>query len=399
MSLTYSKFTFPTYIHSGAQSRAMIPELFRGLGGKRIVLFSDRGLEAAGVVDKVASIFSQTIHSATEPQLVGIYLDVMQDADSNSVNSAIEYAREKNADSVLAVGGGSVIDTVKAVKYALHVGATDITDIIQGPVVGFDWPEAQPIPIPHITVPTTHGTGSEVTSIAVVYNEKRKQKTNLVHPFIASDIAVLDPDLTVGLPPMITAFTSFDCLTHGIEALASPVATVFSDSFALQSIRVTKKNIVEVVKNGTNLNARMEMLQASTMSVAAFVSATGAIPVHNLSHAYGALYRIPHGLANAVLLPVVMELMPELYLGKIDLLGEALGLDIRDQSAESIHSNVLQTIRDLQKEVGLPSDFSEYDIPKDSLEQLIKAVHSDAAGMVFPLQPEFITEVARRVSK
>lgn len=397
MSTTYSNFALTTAIHSGSQTRAMIPELFRGLGAKRIVLFSDKGLEEAGVVQKVADIFKQTLHG-TGPELVGIFTEIDQDAGSEAVNRATRYVRDVAADGLLAVGGGSVIDAVKGIKFSLHYGATDIRDMMPGGNNFFQWPEANKIPIPHITVPTTAGTGSEVSPIAVIYNEKTKIKTNIIHPFVASDIAVLDPDLTVGLPPFITAFTGFDALTHAIEALVSPKATAFTDAYALQTIRMIVRALPEVIKDGSNLKARMDMLHASAMGITAFSVSLSAIPVHNLAHAYGALFRIPHGLANAVFLPIVMEELPKLYLPKVDQLAEALGLDIREKTREELLANVINKITSLQKEVGLPSDFADYDIPQNSLKSTIQAVKADPSGKAFPLAPELVSKIGKRVA-
>ncbi len=396
MSTTYSNFAATTAIHSGSQTRAMIPDLFRGLGSKRVVLFSDKGLEQAGVVQRVAEIFEQTPHGVG-PELVGIFTDIDQDASSESVNKATQYARQVAADGLLAVGGGSVIDCVKGVKLSLHYGAADIKELMPSGLNYFRWPEAQMIPIPHITVPTTAGTGSEVSPIAVIYNEETKIKTNIIHPFIASNMAVLDPDLTVGLPPFITAFTGFDALTHAIEALASPKATPFTDAYALQTIRIIPKALPEAVKNGKNLNARMEMLQASTMGIIAFSFSLNVVPVHNLAHAYGALFRIPHGLANAVFLPLVMEALPELYLPKIDQLAEAFGLDVREKTREEMLASAIQAIKDLQQDVGLPSDFSDYEIPAKSRQMIVKAVEADPAGLNFPIPSHIIASISKKV--
>lgn len=375
----------------------MIPDLLKGLGAKRVVLFSDQGLADAGIVDKVAEIFRLT-QNGTGTQLVGIFTEIKQDAGSESVNAAIRFAREKGADSLLAVGGGSVLDSVKGVKFALHHGLTDIKEAIPGGLAYFSWPEAQFIPIPHVSVPTTAGTGSEVSPIAVIYNEEKRVKTNIIHPFISSNMAVLDPDLTTGLPPFITAFTGFDALTHAIEALNSPTATGFTDAYALQTIRMFEQSIVEAVRNGNNIDARMQMLQASTMGITAFSFALNAIPVHNLAHAFGALYRIPHGLANAVFLPHVIEMIPDLYLPKIGLLAQALNLDTREKEPEALLTEVVDKIRRLQQEVGLPSDFSEFDIPEDSLATTIAAVQADPAAMNFPLPAPLIEAISSRVA-
>ncbi|WP_462409734.1 iron-containing alcohol dehydrogenase [Neobacillus sp. Marseille-QA0830] len=396
MKTTLSQFMLRTGIYSGSNSRAMVPSLFAGLGAKRVLLLSDRGLEQAGVVEKVASIFELTGHGSG-PQLAGTYLDIAQDAESHCINDAVRYAREVGADSLLAVGGGSVLDTVKGVKYALHKGLSDIKEAIPGGLLYEQFPQANFMPIPHIAIPTTAGTGSEVSPIAVIFNEEIQMKTNIINPFINADMAILDPDLTVGLPPRITAFTGFDALTHAIEALASPTATGLTDAYALHAIRLIEKQLPVAVAAGGNLDARMDLLQASLMGITAFSFALNAIPVHNMAHAYGALFRIPHGLANAVFLPVVMELVPQLYLPRASELAEALNVDAKDDTAETALAKVIEKIRLLQRKVGLPEDFKEFTISEEQLQQTIPAVMKDPASVSYPMPAELIAAIGQKV--
>jgi alcohol dehydrogenase class IV len=396
MKTSLSQFMLRTGIYSGSNSRAMVPSLFAGLGAKRVVLLSDRGLEKAGVVQKVAEIFHLTGHGSG-PQLVGQFLDISQDAESRCINDAVRYVKEVGGDALLAVGGGSVLDTVKGVKYALHKGLSDIKEAIPGGLLYEQFPKANFIPIPHIAIPTTAGTGSEVSPIAVIFNEDIQMKTNIINPFINADMAILDPDLTVGLPPFITAFTGFDALTHAIEALASPTATALTDAYALHAIRLIEKNLPVAVAEGTNLAARMDLLQASLMGITAFSFALNAIPVHNMAHAYGALFRIPHGLANAVFLPVVMEMVPALYLPKVKELAEALDVEAKGDTAETALAKVVEKIRLLQHKVGLPADFKQYNISEENLAQTVPAVMKDPAALSFPMPKELIAAIGQRV--
>ncbi|WP_251551869.1 iron-containing alcohol dehydrogenase [Neobacillus muris] len=396
MKTTLSQFMLRTGIYSGSNSRAMVPSLFAGLGAKRVLLLSDKGLEQAGVVEKVASIFDLTGHGSG-PQLVGTYLDIAQDAESHCINDAVRHAREIGADSLLAVGGGSVLDTVKGVKYALHKGLSDIKEAIPGGLSYEQFPNAGFIPIPHIAIPTTAGTGSEVSPIAVIFNEEIQMKTNIINPFINADMAILDPDLTVGLPPRITAFTGFDALTHAIEALASPTATGLTDAYALHAIRLIEKQLPVAVADGGNLDARMDLLQASLMGITAFSFALNAIPVHNLAHAYGAMFRIPHGLANAVFLPVVMEHIPQLYLPRAVELAEALNVLTKDDTAETALTKAIEKIRLLQRKVSLPEDFKEFAISEEQLQQTVPAVMRDPASVSYPMPPELIAAIGQKV--
>ncbi|MFE5429888.1 iron-containing alcohol dehydrogenase [Peribacillus simplex] len=394
----HSNFWLRSSVYSGTNTRSLIPDLFKGLGAKRILLVSDAGLENAGVVKKVAETFEQQKLGA-RVEIVGQFLDVTQDAASECVNAALKYAREVNADAILAIGGGSVIDTAKALKFGLFKGITDINDSIPSGNLYEGFPKAQSMNIPHISVATTAGTGSEVSPIAVIYNEHKKVKMNIYNVFLSSDVAILDPELTVGLPSDITAFTGADALTHAIEAIVSPAATSITDAYAYQAIRVIERNLPRAVKDGTNIEARTEMLHGSMMGITAFCSALNAIPVHNFAHAYGALFRIPHGLANAVLLPVVMESTSDLYLPKAHLIAEAFSVKIHDEDSKGILAKVIEKLRIFLSELGLPSDFSAYGINQSDMGRILKAVMTDPAATNYPMSEELIMSVVSRVSK
>ncbi|KWW17391.1 MULTISPECIES: iron-containing alcohol dehydrogenase [Peribacillus] len=393
----HSNFWLRSSVYSGSDSRSLIPELFKGLGAKRILLVSDSGLEHAGVVKKVTEVFEVT-NLTDGPEIVGKFLNVTQDAGSSCVNDALDYAREVQADGILAVGGGSVIDTAKALKFGLSKGIAEINDAIPRGFLYEGFPKAQPMNIAHISVATTAGTGSEVSPIAVIYNEDIKVKMNIYNVYLSSDIAILDPDLTVGLPPYITAFTGADALTHAIEAIASPQATSITDAYAFQAIRVIEENLPIAVKDGTNIKARMEMLHGSLMGITAFSSALNAIPIHNLAHAYGALFRIPHGLANAVFLPVVMESIPDLYLPKIHLIAEAFQVRFDEGDAQGLLAKVIEKLRFFLNDLGLPSEFSDSQISQMDIESIVKAVTTDPASANFPMSAELIKSVASRVA-
>lgn len=394
---TQSNFWLRSSIYSGPNARSIIPDIFNGLGAQRILLVSDVGLEKAGVVKKVVESFELPI-LGTKAEIVGQFLGVTQDAASECVNEALKYARKVNADAILAIGGGSVMDTAKALKYGLFQGITDINDAIPRGYLYEGFPKAQPMNIPHISVATTAGTGSEVSPIAVIYNEHIKVKMNIYNVFLSSDVAILDPELTIGLPPEITAFTGADALTHAIEAIVSPAATSITDAYAFQAIRVIEKNLPRAVKDGANIEARMEMLHGSMMGITAFCSALNAIPVHNFAHAFGALFRIPHGLANAVLLPVVMESIPELYLQKAHLIAEAFKVKIHDEDPKGILAKVVEKIRVFLSDLGLPLDFSDYGIRDSDMEGILTAVMKDPAATNYPMSSELIMSVVSRVS-
>lgn len=165
----------------------------------------------------------------------------------------------------------------------------------------------------------------------------------------------------------------------------------------MQAVRLIEKNLLTAVSNGENVEARMDMLHASLMGITAFSFALNAIPVHNFAHAYGAMFRIPHGLANAVFLPAVMESIPSLYLPKIYQLAEALNVETGNEEGPEVLNKVINKIKLLQHKAGLPSDFSEYGISERDLEKVIPAVALDPAAVSFPMPPELIQAIGQKV--
>jgi alcohol dehydrogenase class IV len=372
-----------------------IPSLFEGLGASRVVLLSDEGVKNAGIVDQVANTFRSN-GSGLNPTLAGVFTDIAANSSCETVNAALRYAREVGADAILAVGGGSVLDAAKGVKYAMHNRINDIREVLQGGIKLESWPQAKPTEIPHIAVPTTAGTGAEVSAAAVFYNEDLGLKCNLVVPFIEADIAVLDANMTVGLPPGLTASTGMDALTHALEALASPAANHFTDAHATTAAQLIEANLPVVVENGRDVQARHDVLQASTLAIDAFCNALNAIPVHNCAHAFGALYHIPHGDANSVLLPIVMEVLSEFYLPNAPRLARALNLEVTGMDNEALLVRVIDRLRNLQQETGCMTSFASYDIAGVDLEKIVNAVATDPAAVFYPIPQAGIEQIVQR---
>ncbi|MEH6824566.1 MAG: iron-containing alcohol dehydrogenase [Motiliproteus sp.] len=395
MSTTgYIQYNMRTVVHSAPGSIIRLPALFEGLGAKRVVLLSDQGLKQVGIVDQVIEVFNNGQHGLGA-QLVGVYDEIAADAACETVNAALKYARDVAADAILALGGGSVQDAAKGVKYGLQHSLVDVRDAIQAGIKFESWPKAQHSGIPHIGVPTTAGTGAEVTNGAVLYNEAAGIKGALVVPFMDPDIAVLDANLTLGLPPGLTASTGMDALTHALEGVASPIANHFSDAHCFTSAQLIEKCLPLVVKNGQDLDARNSMLQASSMAVNGFLAAMNAMPVHNCAHAFGALFHIPHGDANAVLLPICMEVLREFYLPSAQRLAAALNMQVSDEEDNGlVLDRVIARVRGIQQEVGCLTDFGRYNIAATDIERIIMAVASDPVAMFFPMTPQQIQQIA-----
>ncbi|KMY44358.1 alcohol dehydrogenase [Bacillus sp. FJAT-27916] len=389
---SYYEFTHRSNIRSGAGTHILVPDLIHALGGRRPVLYSDKGLTQAGLTKKIERLFEM----APGIQLAGVFDDVTQDAKSSNINNGLKYFKECNGDSLIAIGGGSVLDTAKAIKWCLHKNVKKIEEALAGNVLEV-WPEAVHMGIPHISIATTAGTGAEISGISVVFNEMLGVKCNLLNPFINSDIAILDPELTIGLPPKITAFTGMDALTHAIEGYFSNKSNAMADAFALHSAKMIRDNLHTAVSDGQNREARANMLQASAMAITSFALAFSTLPIHNMAHALGAKYGIPHGFANAVLMPSVMKHLAPLYLPKVKEFAHVFGIKEIPETDEQCLEQCINEIISLRRSVNLPDDFAEYEIDEADVKEIVKAVQNDPSGQAFRIPEEVIMAVCKEV--
>ena len=351
------------------------------LGGTKVLLFTDKGLVEAGVAEMVIESIK-----ASSLELVGVYDKIVQDARLGLINEGAAFYRQCGADCMVVVGGGSVMDTAKAINIMIGGGHEDFSPLAEQ--VGlFDG--AQPLP-PHIAFPTTAGTGAEVTYAMVVLNEIDKAKVAVGHPFCTPDIAMLDPELTVKLPPKITAFTAMDAMTHAIEGITTVSANPISDGLGLHAIRIITKYLPEAMKNAGNVEARGYLLIASTMAGMSFINAfTGG--VHATAHALGALYGIPHGLANSIMLPHVMSFNLEEKPERFVLIADAMGVNVDGMTPDQAARAAVQAVKDLQKSVGLTQTLKDFGVPEDreALEPLIDLAMGDSQ---LPYNPRDLEE-------
>ena len=339
------------------------------LGGKRAVIFTDKGLVAAGIVEMVADEVRKS-----DLELAGIFDSIIQDARIDIINAGAAFYRKCGADCMIAVGGGSVMDTAKAVNIMISGGHDDFQPLADQAGL---WEGAKQLP-PHIAFPTTAGTGCEVTNAMVVLDVAAHAKLQVTHPYCNCDIAMLDPELTVKLPAKITAFTGIDALTHAIEGITSTGAEPIADALGLHAIRLIFKYLPIAVKNPEDITARGHMLLASSIAGMCFVNTmTGG--VHATAHALGALYGIPHGLANAIMLPVVMAFnaseVPERYM----MIADAMGLDVKDKKPVEAAKMAVKAVVSLKKKIGLTDTLKDFKVPNDpaKLKPLVELAAAD----------------------
>ncbi len=351
------------------------------LGGTKTVIFTDKGIVAAGVCELVAEEIR-----ASDLELVGIFDDIVQDARIDIINKGAAFYWEKGADCLIAVGGGSVMDTAKAINILIGRREDDFQPLADQAGL---YEKTKPLP-PHIAFPTTAGTGCEVTSSLVVLDTKAGVKLAVTHPCANCDLAMLDPELTATLPAKITAFTGMDALTHAIESLTATSAEPIADALALHAIRLIFKHLPVVIKEPQNIDSRGNMLLASTMASMAFGN-TMLGGVHAAAHALGALYEIPHGLANGIMLPEVMQFNLEEVPERFMIIADAMGLDISKKTPLEAGKEAVQAVHDLRKVIGLTETLADLGVPNDK-EKLLPLVELAAADSQIAYNPRYLEE-------
>ncbi len=351
------------------------------LGGKKVAIFTDKGLVDAGVADMIVEAVRNS-----DLELAGVFDSIVQDARIDIINAGAKFYREKGADCMIALGGGSVMDTAKAVNIMIGRGEEDFAPLAAQVAL---YEGAKPLP-PHIAFPTTAGTGSEVTIAMVVLDVEAKAKISVAHPYCNCDLAMLDPELMVKLPAKITAFTGMDALTHAVEGATSTSAEPISDALCLHAIRLIFKYLPIAVKEPDNVDARGCMLLASCIAGMGFSnSMTGA--VHALAHALGGQCGIPHGLANGILLPHVMDFNVSERPERFMMVADAMGISVDGMEPEAAGRLAVQAVKDLLKEVGLTQTLKDLGVPTDreSLKPLMELASGDSQ---IPYNPRYCEE-------
>lgn len=350
------------------------------LGGTKVVIFTDKGIVNAGVADMVIEAVK-----GSDLKLVGVFDDIVQDARIDIINRGAVFYREKGADCMIALGGGSVMDTAKAVNILVGMGENDFQPLAEMAAL---WDGAKPLP-PHIALPTTAGTASEVTNAIVVLDTDQGVKLAVTHPYNA-DVAMLDPELTVKLPAKITAFTGMDALTHAVEGITSMGAEPIADAMGLHAIRLIFKYLPIAVKEPGNIEARGHMQIASTLAGLCFGNTmTGA--VHATAHALGGKYGVPHGLGNGIMLPIVMEFNVEAAPLRFLMIADAMGINVKGMDPIRAGKKAVKAVRDLKKDIGLTETLADLNIPKKK-KDLMKVVEAAAGDSQISYNPRYLEE-------
>ena len=349
-------WNYPTTMWVGENRINDIAQACNNLGITKPLLVTDRGLAQAEILKKTLSILDNNNLS------VELYSNVVGNPTGTNVTDGVNYFNKNNCDGVIAFGGGSGLDVGKAIAFmsAQNLPLWDFED------VGDNWTKANSEKIaPIIAVPTTAGTGSETGRASVILNEETGIKNIIFHPKFLPSIVILDPILTLDLPAKITAATGMDALAHNLEAYCAPGYHPMADGIALEGMRLINEWLLEAVNNGSNIEARQNMLTAASMGSTAFQKGLGAI--HSLSHPVNALNNVHHGLSNAIFMPYVLTFNKDVIEQKIIKICDYL--ELKDRS----FIGFVNWILDLRKKLDIPHKLSEVINEKDfDLDRLSK---------------------------
>jgi len=354
-------WNYPTTMWVGENRINDISLACKSLKINKPLLVTDKGLAQSDIVKNALSILKDGGIS------VALYSNVIGNPTGTNVNEGVSSFKKNNCDGVIAFGGGSGLDVGKAVAF-MSGQTLPIWDFED---VGDNWTKANSDKIaPIIAIPTTAGTGSETGRASVILNEKIGVKNIIFHPKFLPSIVILDPVLTVGLPSKMTAATGMDALAHNLEAYCAPGYHPMADGIALEGMRLINKWLIEAFKNGSNLEARMNMLTAASMGSTAFQKGLGGI--HSLSHPVNALNNVHHGLSNAIFMPYVLTFNKDVIKEKIIKICDYL--ELKDRTFDGFINWVLK----LRKDLGMPHKLSEVIDKKDlQLDRLSKMALKD----------------------
>ena len=362
-------WNYPTSVRFGAGRIAELAEAVKTAGMTRPLLVTDPNLAALPMTR--AAVDSLKAAGLA----VAVFSDIKPNPVESNVAAGVAAYRAGGHDGVVAFGGGSGLDAGKMI--AFMAGQTrpmwDFED------VGDWWTRADPAAIaPIVAVPTTAGTGSEVGRAGVVTHEKSQTKKIIFHPRMMPRITICDPELTVGMPALITAGTGMDAFSHCLEAYCGPFYHPMADGVAVEGIRLVKDNLVTAVKDGRNIEARAHMMSAAAMGATAFQKALGAM--HAMSHPVGALYDTHHGLTNAVFMPYVLVFNRKAIEDKIKRLAAYIGL-------KPSFKAFLDFVLELRAEIGIPHTLAGLGVGDDKVDLIVKMAPKDptAGGNPIPL--------------
>ena len=359
------RYIFNECVYLGKDARSCLPNEIKSRNFKKVFLVSDDAIFKSGVLKKVTDVLESANIKYVE------YLEVKPNPTVQNVKDGVKALKKSKADVIIAVGGGSVIDTAKAI--AIIATNKDFSDVVS--LDGNANTKNKCFPL--IAMPTTAGTAAEVTINYVITDTDRKKKMVCVDPHDIPIMAVVDAELMATMPPSLTASTGMDALTHAMESLITKGATQFSDMFAMEAIRTIHKYLPIAYEHGDNLEAREKMAFAQYVVGMGF-SNVGLGIVHSMAHPLGGRFDIAHGVANALLLATVMKYNAESpSKPKFRLIAECFGFDTKKLNDDDCVKKVVSEVKKMSKKLNIPQTLTELGIKESDLDALSQDAYND----------------------
>ena len=354
MEKNYAIF-LPSNLIFGVGVVEQVGEKTKEFGKRKALIITDQGIVKAGLLEKVLTPLEQAGVKAQ------VFDQIEPNPHDHTVIKAFEFGKKKECELIIGLGGGSSMDAAKAVG-VLMTNPGSLQDYLRGTAVKNSLP-------PLIAIPTTSGTGSEVTRFSVVTDTERSFKAGMASPFLLPRVAMVDPSLMESMPASLAAATGMDALTHAIETFVSVDSQPFSDALALHAIRLIGTYLRPSVANGSNREARSQMAIASTLAGVAFSNA-GVGLVHAMAHPLGGRFDVPHGVANAILLPLVIRFNLIACLEKFGQVAQALGEKVEELSAVDAGKKAVEAVMQLSADIGIPDHLSEVSVKVEGVPQM-----------------------------
>ncbi|MEE1087597.1 MAG: lactaldehyde reductase [Bacteroidaceae bacterium] len=370
------RFILNEVSYFGPGARKELPEVLTRMGVKKALVTSDKGLIKVGTTKMVTDVLDEMGFP------YDIYSEIKPNPTVTNVKQGVEAFKASGADCIIAIGGGSSMDTAKGI--GIVANNPEFGDIVS--LEGCAPTKNKSVPI--IALPTTAGTGAEVTINYVIIDEERQAKMVCVDPNDIPAVAIVDPELMYSLPKGLTAATGMDALTHAIEGYITKGAWIMSDMYELQAIKMIAENLPIAVDEPTNPVGREGMALAQYIAAQAF-SNVGLGLVHGMAHPMGSLHDIPHGVANALLLPTIMEFNMPTRIEKYGIIAQHMGVDTTGMTPEEAAQAAVDAVRELSIRVGIPQHLSEIGITEADIPALAAQAITDVCT---PGNPRDVTE-------
>lgn len=370
------RFILNEVSYFGPGARKELPEVLTRMGVKKALVTSDKGLIKVGTTKMVTDVLDEMGFP------YDIYSEIKPNPTVTNVKQGVEAFKASGADCIIAIGGGSSMDTAKGI--GIVANNPEFGDIVS--LEGCAPTKNKSVPI--IALPTTAGTGAEVTINYVIIDEERQAKMVCVDPNDIPAVAIVDPELMYSLPKGLTAATGMDALTHAIEGYITKGAWIMSDMYELQAIKMIAENLPIAVEEPTNPAGREGMALAQYIAAQAF-SNVGLGLVHGMAHPMGSLHDIPHGVANALLLPTIMEFNMPTRIEKYGIIAQHMGVDTTGMTPEEAAQAAVDAVRELSIRVGIPQHLSEIGITEADIPALAAQAITDVCT---PGNPRDVTE-------